>query len=496
MSSKKLVTIVLLLIAVLLIGACVSQPAPAPQPAQEEAATPAEEVQEEAAAPAEEAQEEATAPAEEVQGEAAAEEPVEIGKQVPITIAINDSPWFGGFEAVVQKYEEETGNVVNLEVTPFGGLLEKIRNAVLDSESPYDLININGPWTVEFYEGGFLTPLDEIEPGFQLPPEVFTYEDSYFWNEEKQWRTSDGGKLMAFPPNGNIQLLFYRADLYEEAGLEPPETWDDVFAACEKIADGSNLYGMVVRGERGNAINYNWTPYLMGFGGDYVKDPENGDFTVTVNSPEAKAALDLYIELANKCGPPNSGAIGQGDMIQLLTTGKALNAVVVTAAWSSMDDPEKSAVVGKINTTVIPKPANGTHATAIGNWHFGIPKNISPERQQAALAFAKWFLTYDAQYAYAEAGSIPVRSDVFESDLADKPEFRWMKSYLDSMPYAHQYYGFKEGTQVEEIMGLRLNQALIGELSSAKALNLAAEEMYQLFLENGRNTGKLEPLPE
>jgi multiple sugar transport system substrate-binding protein len=149
---------------------------------------------------------------------------LDVGEHAPITILINDSPWFGGFEAVVDLYEEQTGNAVELDVTPFGGMLEKARNAVRGSESPYDLVNLDTQWTIEFYKGGFLAPLQEIDPEFDLPPEVLRYGDSGYWNAEKEWRTADAGTLMTYSPNGNVQLFYYRADLYEEAGLEPPET--------------------------------------------------------------------------------------------------------------------------------------------------------------------------------------------------------------------------------------------------------------------------------
>jgi multiple sugar transport system substrate-binding protein len=132
----------------------------------------------------------------------------------------------------------------------------------------------------------------------------------------------------------------------------------------------------------------------------------------------------------------------------------------------------------------------------IGNWHLGVPKNLPDEHKQAALAFAKWFLTEGAPRAYAEAGSIPVRSDIFESDLAELPENRWMKAYLDSMPYAQQVLGFAEAAAVEEALGLRLNQALIGEMSSAAALNAAAADIAEIFEQSGRNTGRLPPLQD
>jgi multiple sugar transport system substrate-binding protein len=416
--------------------------------------------------------------------------------RVPITILINDSPWLGGFEAVVDLYEAQTGNTVNLEVTPYGGVLERARNAVRGGQSPYDLVNLDSQWTIEFYSGGFLTPLTEIEPSFRLPDEVFEYGGSYYWNEERAWRTPDGGQLMAFPPNANVQLFFYRSDLYAEAGLEPPETWSDVFHACEQLQAPPELYGMVMRTERGNAIRFAWMPFMLGHGARITADPEHGDFTVTVNSPEALAALELFVSLAHECGPPNIGAIGQGDVIQLLATGRALQGQAVVAAWATLNDPERSAVVGRLASVVVPRPETGQHASAIGNWHLAVPANISDERKQAAVAFAEWFLTYDAQFAYAEAGGVPVRQDVLESELADRQELSWMRAYVDTQPHGHQVLGYAEGAQVEEVLGLRLNQAVIGELSPASALNLAADDIMRIFEASGRQTGTLPPLED
>jgi len=421
---------------------------------------------------------------------------LDVGKHPPITILINQSPWYGGFEKVVKLYEQQTGNTLNLDVSPYAGMLEKARNAVRGKESPFDWVNIDTQNTVEFYLGGFLSPLKEIDPDFQLDPQVSRYDDCLFWNERTQWRDRSG-VLMGLPVQGNVNLYYYRRDLFEQAGLKGPETWDDVVAAAEKLGKGTDLYGFVVRGERGNAIRFDWMSYMLGVGASIERDAPNGDFTVTVNSPQAKRALDFYLSLAKRFGPPNSGAIGQNDLIQLMTTGKALQLNMVTAAWPNMDNPERSRVVGKVSVAVIPRPADGVFATPIGNWVSGIPKNIPVERKKAALAFMKWFLTFEAQYKFAEFGGIPpVRTDVFDSDLATRPEFRWMAAYKKSLPYAKQVLGYKEGAQVEAVLGLRLNQALVGELSSGKALNLAAEDIQKVFQQNGRKTGLLPKLPE
>ncbi|ANG63476.1 hypothetical protein A8C75_14010 [Marinobacterium aestuarii] len=423
---------------------------------------------------------------------------VDVGKQEPITILINSSPWYRGFEAVVELYEEQTGNRVSLEVTPFNGMLEKARAAVRSpGTSPLDLVNIDSPWTIEFYEGGFLTPLTDIDPAFEVPDEVYAYDDSGCWDQGKRFRTCDSGTLMGYSPNGNIQLQFYRGDVFKEKGLSPARTFDEVLKNCEALHNPSDTYGYLQVGQRGGGVTYSFMPYLLSYGGNLVADPLNGDYSVILNSPAAQQALDKFIEVSQKCGPENYGIIGQGDLIQLLQTGKGLQAHAVVAAFPNFDDPRKSAVVDKIESSVLPSASmDASPGVGIANWVFGIPHNASDSGKKGALAFSKWFLTYEAQYAYAEAGAIPVRRDVYASDLKLQREFRWMDTYQDAIEHGKQIYGYAEGAAVVDVLELKLNQALIGELSSAAALNAAAEEMHKLFVRSGRKTGTLTPLSE
>ena len=209
---------------------------------------------------------------------------VDVGKQPPITVLIGSTPWYPAFEKVVGTYEEQTGNKIKLDVTPFASILEKARNATRSGQSPYDLMMLDTQWTIEFYEGGFLSPLKDIDASFDLPKEVLSYGDSGYWNAQKRWRTADGGKLMAYTVLGNVQLLYYRADVLKQAGLAPPKTWDDVLTACTKLNDPPKTYGFVARGEKGNGIRYDWQSVMLAEGASVVKDPAAGDYTVTINN--------------------------------------------------------------------------------------------------------------------------------------------------------------------------------------------------------------------
>ncbi|MGF1475235.1 MAG: extracellular solute-binding protein [Geminicoccaceae bacterium] len=408
----------------------------------------------------------------------------------PITILINNSPWYAGFEAVVEKYEADTGNTVNIDRTPFPGMLEKARNAVRGDESPYDLVNLTAPWVVEFYTGGFLTPLNDIDPEFELSPEISTAGDAVYWNEEKQWPTSEGGRLMTFSPNANAHLWYYRGDLIDQA----PETYADVMAACSATHNPPETYGAVLRGERGNPIAFAFMPHMLVHGGSIVKDPENGDFTVTFNSPENLEALNQFLKINEECSTDNPGAIGQGEMIQLLVTGKAAQAAIVVAAQAQMDDPQKSAVVGKIEFAPMPNPEGEPKHPVFGTWQMGIPQNVPDSRKAAAMEFVRYFLTEEAQTAYAESGGIPVHIGVLRGPLSEQDRFRWMKPYATTVESASQVMMYKEGAQVEEIIGLRLNQALIGEMGADEALNTAAKDIFAVLSGSDRKTGQLPDL--
>jgi multiple sugar transport system substrate-binding protein len=419
----------------------------------------------------------------------------DVGKQQPITILISASPWYDGFQSVVGLYEKQTGNKVDLEVTPFPGMLAKARTAVRSAgKSPYDLINVNSPWTIEFYQGGFLEPLKEIDPAFEVPKEVYPFDDAGCWDAVKKFRTCKTGKLMGYAPNGNIEFVYYRKDMFDEKGLKPPITFDDVLANCRKLHSAPRAYGYL---QRGDPVWYDWMAYMLGYGAKEVADAENGDFTVTIDSAEAKAALEKYIEVSRTCGPANYGSLAQGQLIQLVQTGKGMQAQAVIASFPNFDNPQKSAVVGKMEATMLPRvKPDGKPGVAIGSWVLGVPRNASDEGKKGAIAFSKWFLTYKAQYAYAEAGAIPVREDVFASDLKDKSKFRWMKAYGEEIPYGKQLFGYAESAEITDALNTRLSQALVGELSPAQALNKAAADFYGIFTKSGRKTGKLEPLPE
>jgi multiple sugar transport system substrate-binding protein len=415
--------------------------------------------------------------------------------EAPITIVINQSPWFAGFQKTVELYEEETGNSVELDVNPFAGSLEKQRSAVRASESPFDILVINAGFFVEMYAGGFLKPLKEIDPDFKLDPGLYTFDDSVYWNAETRL-PDPNGQLLTVPINPFIPLLHYRSDLYEEKGLSVPETWDQLLANAKALNDPPAMYGIVQRGARGAFdVTYDMLPYIWSHGGGIFRDQKGGDFTITINSPETLAGLETYLKLAKEAGHPSTAGQSQANVIQNMATGKAGHILAVLAA-STFDDPNQSIVVDEVGFAPPPHAEGYPSSPPLGHWLGGIPKNIPADRQKAALAFLKWFQTEPAQKAYAEAGSPPVSRAVLESDMAKDPKYRWMGALAKALPTARLSFVIPESAEVLAITELRFNQAISGELAPAKALNTMADEIGAVMSKAGYDAPRLPPLPE
>ncbi|MEO8542766.1 MAG: extracellular solute-binding protein [Burkholderiaceae bacterium] len=413
-----------------------------------------------------------------------------IEKAVPITIVVNQSPWYKSFERLVQAYEKESGNKVNFDVNPMPATQEKQRNSLRAAKGDYDLMPINSQILDELYRTGLLEPMENIDPSFKLSANIPTFSGTACWDAARKAYDCKSGKLMGVPIMGNVQLLFYRKDLYDAKGLKVPATMADLGKNAAAL-NSKDVAGFQPQDARGAPdVSWGFMPFLHAWGGQLYKDADNGDYTVTMNSPQTLAALDWFIDADKKYGSGTPGTTGQGKLIQLLTTGKVAQGVVVIAAWAQMDDPTKSVVAGKIDFAPIPAgPVKAS--TTLGHFIGAIPKNIPEERKKAAMTFLKWFQTTDAQKKYIESDGVPVDIAVLKEYAPKDAKYRWAAALATSYGHTDDFMPV-EGGAVVPIMDLRLNQAVIGELKPKDALNLAAKEMAEALKAKGYKTGYTE----
>ena len=315
-----------------------------------------------------------------------------------ITIGVIPAGYFKNLETVLPDFETLTGVNARLEMIPPGQIRQK---AVLDLSSKTGTYASHSadPMYYELYAAnGWIDPLDDYLGSDKLTDNSwFQYEDI---QPGHRGATSVNGRPYGIPFDGEATIQIYRKDVYDAAGIGPAETLEDYAANAAKIHNpDQRLWGCALRGFRGAGQNmYIYPSIFRAHGGEWF----DGD-RVTVDTPEALAALEYYVNLLNNYAPAGvenwnwpdiADAFGQG------TVGSYIDAHGTAAV---IGNAEKSKVVGKIGFARWPKGPSGKRVTSIWNWSFPINGALSEKQKQATWLFSQWAGSREVQIATSYA---------------------------------------------------------------------------------------------
>lgn len=387
-----------------------------------------------------------------------------------ITVGTGQTPWLGPYQDVVKLYEETTGVKVNLEILPFGGLLETQSLAAQTGSGDFDVFLLNEQWVGLFYDNEWVAPLEEIDPSFSWDPALIEYGGLGRWDAETRSTARDGVPY-SLPMNGNIHVLVYLKSVYEELGIDIPTTWAEAEAAGEAaVAAGLVDYGFVLRGE--NQAPFDFTAFLVAEGGSWFADAEGGNFEPSINSPEGKRALEQFKRLAD-LGPDAPQTVAQAEMVALMQTGTVLQASMVVATATALEDVEASLAAGDIGYAVVPgsSPVSGA-------WTVAIPAGLSDERTQAGYDFITWLTGPEAMQAWVDQGGVVTRSDV----VTDRPEILRMIESEDFITPGFRFPFTPEFLSATEPI---IGEFVAGLISADDALEQMDEKIREIVVREG-----------
>ncbi|MDX6153981.1 ABC transporter substrate-binding protein [Marinococcus sp. PL1-022] len=224
----------------------------------------------------------------------------------------------------------------------------------------------------------------------------------------------ENGDFISMPWDIGPAGVFYRVDLFEEAGVNADdiETWDDYVAAGEKVVEETDAFMLPVQ------VTSDDSPYRV-FLNQQGVNYFNEDGEIQLDTEEAQAAMDLMAEMSEKELIYNAntwdamvGATVNGDV-----------ASVPTGAWYSgtiMDQaPDMS---GQWGVMELPTFEEGTpQAANSGGSDLAVLE--SSENQDAAYAFAEYFTTSeDVQIqSFEEHGLFPSLTSTYEDPIFEEP---------------------------------------------------------------------------
>ena len=194
---------------------------------------------------------------------------------------------------MAEAYEAQGGGPVSLiEIEERDKLISRLATSIAAGNPP-DLFLLNYRYYGQFLDAGGIAPVED-----RLAASTALDRDAFFPTSMEAFQ--DDGAQTCLPQNASSLVLYYNADLFEAAGLEPPPddwTWDEMVAAARELTvdedgDGAtDVYGLGVDPELIRVA-----PFIWSNGGEVVDD-DAAPTGLAMNSPEAAVALQAFLDL-------------------------------------------------------------------------------------------------------------------------------------------------------------------------------------------------------
>ncbi len=325
--------------------------------------------------------------------------------------ATNEAP---AFKALIAEFNKTYPNVkINYQSVPFGEAQNKFKTAAAAKSGAPDILRAEVAWVPEFASLGYLyeldgTPLAEGQDDFLPVPLASTkYQD----------------KTYGVPQVTDSLALMYNKALLNQAGVQPPKTWDEMKTAAATIASKTGKSGMYL-----NPAGYYLMPFIYGEDGDLL-DVEAKK--ITVNEAPAVAGAQKAQELVAAPGsvkPPATEAYPA--MMNAFKAGTV--GMIIQGPWEINNIKSAKTFGGLENLGIAPVPAGSKRSGApVGGHDYVIWSGMSQDKAQAAIAFIQFMSSTDSQAKLADQlGVLPTRKSAY--DKTTNPMIGEFKPVMDS----------------------------------------------------------------
>ncbi len=395
--------------------------------------------------------------------------PVETAKKfegVELTLASMTDQYVAGFRYLIPMFEEETGIKIVMDELGYVDLYQKLTADFVGKTAQYDLMTVDIVWSGEYAANGYTLPLDDFMA--RDAAEINTDDIMPVAWTLGEWE----GKHWAYPLAGYANVLNYRKDLFEEAGIAPPTTQEELLAAAQQLTEGDQ-YGIALLGAKGSAVAQDYMSFLQQHGGAVL----DADGNVKLNTPINVETLKFFGELF-KYAPPGSTDYWWDQRETAFRNGTVAMMEGWSIARAGYENPEMSSIVGNVDVTAAPVSAGMEPKYGFGGWGIGINASSDATKQEAAWEFIKWITSEEIQKEWIKHDGAPIRRSTLE-DPELNTLYPWFPLLLTSFEKGDGDYRprIPQYSIIEDALGTYVNAFLVGQETAEDALNKAQEQI-------------------
>ena len=288
----------------------------------------------------------------------------------------------------VPYYKEKTGKDIKVKITTMPDV-NKLTLAIAADETPDIALGLMSYVPFDLSSRGALYDLSEFDDFWtvanRFPTGSFV---SYVYNEG----------VYAIPETTDFNAVVYRKDIFDNLGLEVPDTWDDLIDILPTLQRyGMNFYHNISLGTTGYKWFYQTAPMILQNGGQLYVQDDNGLVKTGVDTKSSVKGLQLLGDLFTKYSLETSvntffnsfrysvlpiGIVGMEDYTLIKNGAQELDGKWDIAPYLGTKQED-----GTVNRTFV---ANGTGGVIFK----------STKKKDVAWEFLKWWTGADVQTEY------------------------------------------------------------------------------------------------
>lgn len=367
-------------------------------------------------------------------------------------------PWTAGQTEAAAAWDASTGGTLTIDAVPYENLHDK-QALTMSSGSDFDIVYVHPSWFGEYVEAGYLAPIDDYLADADRNPEGFS-ADSYLPGVLEQG--AKDGVQYCLPDFVSTVVVAYRTDLFEAAGLDAPETMDDVLAAAAALNGQDGVAGIALPGKRTGAVADVFASMLTAQGNWWF----DGDGKASLDETAATNAMDFYTEAA-KYAPEGMLNMAVDDAATAGATGTAAIVVSTTPSLSALEDPNRSTTVGQWGYAPIAFEADAPGGELI-YWNWCIA--AKSEHKDAAYSFLQYWTDtqQQAKIAVVSATLGATKSFYEDEELAAKLPF--LPAVNAALSNSNPQPSGADWPQIQDALETAVQDAVSGTKSVADAV--------------------------
>ena len=377
---------------------------------------------------------------------------------VDFTVAEYSSKTGPYFEEVAAAFEAANPDIeINIEVVPWDTLLQRLTTDIAGGVAP-DISIIGTRWLLDFAEQGIAEPID----GYLTPEFKETFIDTFMAPSVID------GKIMGLPVAASARAMMINMDLFEQAGAEPPETWDQLYEAAQKISGLPDTYGLGMQGKEIETDAYFYYGMWTHGGGILNEDGSSG-----LASDAAIEAATLYKKMIDEgLTQPSPTNYNREEVFNLFKQGNL--GMIFTFP---MLIPQIKEEAPDLDYRIMPFPEAGAKAT------YGVTDTLMMFADSDVKEEAWKFIEFAYQDEYRTTfdrgeGFLPVTKAVAAEDYYQSDHD--VAGFAAGLPYAKFAPTIANWEEIADITVRALQRIYLGDATPEEALGAAAAEINDI----------------